>query len=362
MEQTFDVFISYSFKDQKIAEGICGFLEKYGVRCFVAYRDIPKGVVWAGAIANAIDASKMMVVIFSKDFNASPQTDREIELASENKIPILTYRVTDAEFTGAKKYYLKNLNWIDAFPNPESCFGHLRENVCKLLKRETSNLGNEKENQELDTNSMKERFPGYIEGTEYSMDLKVRAINGNSKILVVTGIDNSSATDILVIDQFQDNEGNTCKIVGVDSRAFWGNKKIRSIVLPNSITSIGEWAFDGCENLESFVLPDSVLEIGEKVFWGCPKIKSPIFNRHIFAYMPSTYSGSYRIPKGIKSIADGAFAGCNQLGSIAIPDSVISIGDNAFNDCTKLSSIVIPESVTHIGKRAIPATCKVIRK
>lgn len=131
----YDVFISYSSKDQKIAEGICGYLESNGYRCFVAYRDIPRGVVWASAIAEAIDESQMMVVVFSKDFNLSSQTDREIELASENKIPILTYRITDTEFTGAKKYYLKNINWIDAFPQPEMYFGKLQDNISRLLNR-----------------------------------------------------------------------------------------------------------------------------------------------------------------------------------------------------------------------------------
>ena len=129
----YDVFISYSSHDQKIAEGVCGYLERKGYRCFVAYRDIPRGVVWAGAITDAIDASKMMVVVFSENFNRSSQTDREIELASENGMPILTFRITKAAFTGAKKYYLKNLNWIDAFPKPEQCFGELHSSVSKLI-------------------------------------------------------------------------------------------------------------------------------------------------------------------------------------------------------------------------------------
>lgn len=133
MEKRYDVFISYSSDDQKIAEGICGYLERMGYRCFVAYRDIPRGVVWAAAITDAIDESAMMVVVFSNAFNISPQTDREIELASENQMPILTYRISDDKMTGAKKYYLKNLNWIDAFPNPENYFGQLLDSVVKLI-------------------------------------------------------------------------------------------------------------------------------------------------------------------------------------------------------------------------------------
>lgn len=129
----YDVFISYSSKDQKVVEAMCAYLEQHKVRCFVAYRDIPKGVVWAKAIVEALDESRMMVVVFSEEFNLSDQVDREIELASEDKKPILTFRINDTMFKGAKKYYLKNINWIDAFPHPEKVFDALLDNVCKLI-------------------------------------------------------------------------------------------------------------------------------------------------------------------------------------------------------------------------------------
>ena len=129
----YDVFISYSSHDQKIVEGLCAYLEQHKIRCFVAYRDIPRGVVWARAIVDALDESRMMLVVFSEHFNNSDQVDREIELASEDKKPILTFRISDDAFKGAKKYYLKNLNWIDAFPNPEKVFGCVAENVASLL-------------------------------------------------------------------------------------------------------------------------------------------------------------------------------------------------------------------------------------
>ena len=129
----YDVFISYSSDDQKVVEGLCAYLEQQKIRCFVAYRDIPRGVVWARAIVDALDESRMMVVVFSENFNNSDQVDREIELASEDKKPILTFRISNDVFKGAKKYYLKNINWIDAFPNPEAVFGQVLENVEALL-------------------------------------------------------------------------------------------------------------------------------------------------------------------------------------------------------------------------------------
>ena len=129
----YDVFISYSSHDQKVVEGLCAYLEQYKIRCFVAYRDIPRGVVWARAIVDALDESRMMVVVFSENFNKSDQVDREIEIASEDEKPILTFRISNEVFKGAKKYYLKNLNWIDAFPNPEAVFGQVLDNVEALL-------------------------------------------------------------------------------------------------------------------------------------------------------------------------------------------------------------------------------------
>lgn len=129
----YDVFISYSSHDQKIAEGICGYLESNDYRCFVAYRDILPGVVWARAITEALDNSCLMVVVFSDEYNESEQTDREIEMASENKMPIIPYRITNANLTGAKKYYLKNINWIDASSSPEGNFERLLESVKRLV-------------------------------------------------------------------------------------------------------------------------------------------------------------------------------------------------------------------------------------
>lgn len=136
----YDVFISYSSHDQKVVEALSAYLEQHKIRCFVAYRDIPRGVVWARAIVDALDESRMMVVVFSENFNNSDQVDREIELASEDKKPILTFRISNDVFKGAKKYYLKNLNWIDAFPEPHKLFDSVAENVAKLLGIKLSSL------------------------------------------------------------------------------------------------------------------------------------------------------------------------------------------------------------------------------
>ncbi len=129
----YDVFISYSSKDQKIVEGLCAYLEQYKIRCFVAYRDIPRGKPWPPYIPEALEESRMMVVVFSGNFNHSEEVDRELTIASKKKKPILTFRLSDEEFKGTKEYYLSNINWIDAFPNPENAFSEVTDSIAKLL-------------------------------------------------------------------------------------------------------------------------------------------------------------------------------------------------------------------------------------
>ena len=141
-QKCYDVFISFSSKDQKVAEGVCGYLEGNGIRCFVSYRDIPKGTIWADEIFNAISRSKSMIAVFSKNFNDSEHTKREISLASEAGIPILPFRIRPDQPTGGIGFYLSNLNWIDAFPEPDKYFGKLLNDVKQIISsdEETANI------------------------------------------------------------------------------------------------------------------------------------------------------------------------------------------------------------------------------
>ena len=170
--------------------------------------------------------------------------------------------------------------------------------------------------------------------------------------------------------------------------AFGWCYSLSNIVIPDSVSSIGEWAFSDCsslkyisipksviclngnpfvnwdgkleclspnfiyeddvlfnkdkskiisfriQNIESYIIPDSVTSIGDGAFSGCSSLSSIV------------------IPKSVTSIGDSAFFGCSSLSNIVIPNSVTSIGDSAFSNCSSLSSIVIPESVTSIGDRA----------
>ena len=82
------VFITHSSKDKKTAIRIRDYLEKNGIICWMAPRDIPVGAEWAKGILEGINNASAMLLVFSSNSNDSPQVRREIERAIHNNIPI----------------------------------------------------------------------------------------------------------------------------------------------------------------------------------------------------------------------------------------------------------------------------------
>ena len=107
--------------------------------------------------------------------------------------------------------------------------------------------------------------------------------------------------------------------------------KLTSIIIPNSVTSIGRGAFSDCSSLTSITIPNSLTSIGDDAFYRCSSLPS------------------ITIPNSVTSIGNSAFSYCSSLTSIEIPNSVTSIGDVAFYRCSSLPSITIPNSVTEFG-------------
>ena len=90
-----DAFISYSSKDKTAADAACAVLERAGIRCWIAPRDIRPGQEYGHSIIEAIDQCRVMVLIFSANANDSRQTHREIERAVSKGIPIIPLRIEE---------------------------------------------------------------------------------------------------------------------------------------------------------------------------------------------------------------------------------------------------------------------------
>ncbi len=140
--------------------------------------------------------------------------------------------------------------------------------------------------------------------------------------------------------------------------APWTRSSIKTIKLPNGLTSIGDYAFAGCSGLTSMTnIPNSVLNIGEGAFVSCSGLASLTIPESVIdiadgAFRDCTSLTSVTIPNSVTSIGSTAFYNCSGLASVTIPNSVTSIGSSAFYGCSSLTSVTIPNSVTSIGKDA----------
>ena len=139
--QTFnhDVFVSYSTKDDSFAREIVQILEKAGIRCWISYRDILPTDNWAAAIEQAIRHSRAMVLIVSPDFNSSVQTSKEIILGIDQRLRILPIRTVDFQPWGHLRYFLADIQWIDASAEKQTdCLGRIAQVLRVLLAPKAS--------------------------------------------------------------------------------------------------------------------------------------------------------------------------------------------------------------------------------
>ena len=146
-------------------------------------------------------------------------------------------------------------------------------------------------------------------------------------------------------------------VTSIGDFAFRGCSSLTSIEIPNSVTSIGQSAFRACTSLTSIEIPNSVTSIGVYAFYECKSLTSiqipnSVTSIGVYAFYNCSSLTSIQIPNSVTSIGECAFYGCSSLTSIEIPNSVTNIGSEAFSLCTGLAGIEIPNSVTSIGDSA----------
>jgi len=163
-------------------------------------------------------------------------------------------------------------------------------------------------------------------------------------------------------------------VTSIGDYAFYGCLSLNSVTIPNSVTNIGAYAFagdsigiNGSMQLSSIAIPDSVTNIGEKAFFRCTKLTNVIIGNGVTsieagAFYSCSSLTSVTLPNSLKTIGlfdqfggspeSGVFAYCSNLTSINIGNGVTTIGKNSFLGCSSLTSIAIPPSVTVIGDSA----------
>ena len=126
-------------------------------------------------------------------------------------------------------------------------------------------------------------------------------------------------------------EGNQYPVIKINDRVFSDNINLTSVKIDNGLVEICRLAFNGCQNLESVMLPESLTTLGSEAFSSCKSLRA------------------VKIPSGVASIPESCFYGCSSLESVTIPEGVTAIGDYAFGSCSLSNALILPESLEKIG-------------
>ena len=113
-----DIFVSYSAKDKVTADAICRGLEASGICCWIAPRDVLPGIHYGEAIIEALNNSRIFLLVFSAHSNSSAQVLREVERAASKGLPVLPLCIEAVPLSPAIEYFISSPHRLEALHPP----------------------------------------------------------------------------------------------------------------------------------------------------------------------------------------------------------------------------------------------------
>ncbi len=112
------IFISHSTADGSVAQTLCDHLERNGLKCWIAPRDIAAGQHYDEEIVRGLDKCDSLLMVLSKAAVASKHVEREVFLASERELRIVPIRIENVPLSESLQYQIGRAQWIDLKPDP----------------------------------------------------------------------------------------------------------------------------------------------------------------------------------------------------------------------------------------------------
>lgn len=156
----------------------------------------------------------------------------------------------------------------------------------------------------------------------------------NNSTVYITG---ENALDDTTMASYKEDTINaivTNRCTSIKDFAFIEFTHLKSITIPDSVTSIGASVFMMCESLISIDIPQSVTKMGNSVFGTCNSLRS------------------VTLPNTITSLGVSFFEGCLSLEHISLPNTLKEIGWYVFNS-SGLKDLIIPEGVKKLGRGSV---------
>ena len=157
-----------------------------------------------------------------------------------------------------------------------------------------------------------------------------------------------------------EHEGKIVSAIAVNG--FGYQPQLTKVIIPNTVTTIGEMAFSDCENLESVIMGNSVTTIGRSAFYNCKKLVSIELGSNVNSIGESAFAlctglTSVKLGNSLQKIEAYAFESCTSLQTIEFPSTLTKIGIEAFIHCDSLKTVVLPNGLTELCESAF-AECK----
>lgn len=324
------VFISYSSKDTDSAKYLKKYLAERGIACWLAVDEIAWGDDFTERIVSALNDENCVgfILLLSLTAQESTHVRREIGLADNRKLPIfpLLCQMNARQLNNTYQYLLTASQYF-AFDEIEyltsALVGKLGKSIYTDEYRERLEAERiaEEERKSRELAELKERERIAREQAEAERRARERAEAERRAREEARRFERERIRRIWdeapTIDCYNKDE---FKIEGTELKGYLGNQT--EVIIPKGVTSIGYGAFY-CPNgqnprnaafraIKRIVIPDSVTNIGEKAFSDCSALES------------------INIPYGVVSIGSYAFDGCWRFKSILIPASVITMGERIF--------------------------------
>lgn len=155
-------------------------------------------------------------------------------------------------------------------------------------------------------------------------------------------------------------------VVKICDEAFKDNDKLRKVILPDSIKSLGVEAFSRCKNLTSINLPEGIERLEKGCFYDCKKLANVTIPDSVVYIGRSAFNScaaltSFRISSGVEFVGEKAFLDCKNLATVVMNEKVSDIQREAFSGCSALTSITIPAGVSEL-KEYLFNGCKALTK
>lgn len=161
-------------------------------------------------------------------------------------------------------------------------------------------------------------------------------VSGNLKKIGTYAFNGTAFTEV-------DLSGYT-KLEEIGNYAFYNNKKLGSVQLPENLEIIGNGAFQGCSSLVDITIPESVTLLGYGAFRDCTALIKADLSKAAFDILGKYNSSS--------SSTGYVFYGCRALSEVLLPQTLRIIGDSSFYSCDSLKSISIPSALEEIRNKA----------